>query len=246
MSSEETETHVFLPTPDHSADLDQSAPPVKPADLRVWVVEDQDIFRELLSSYLATLSGVKLVGTAKDHVDLMAAANAHEVDLVILDLMLDGAGGLSILRELSAIPDGPAALVLSANVSEHAVFMAARLGARGFLEKTDPLTFIGDALRRIAAGGVYFSKGPRLHLASLALNSWSKLDTDEVSKREIDLLLGLINGLPIKHVAENLNSSLVSAYKARTRLMRKFSTKDDGEWVHYAQRIGLADMPGVG
>ena len=243
MRSEETD--VSLPASDHSSGLDQPASPEQPADLRVWVVEDQDIFRELLSNYLATLSGVKLVGTAKDHVDLMTAAKAHEVDLVILDLMLDGAGGLSILRELSAIPDGPAALVLSANVSEHAVFMAARLGARGFLEKTDPLTFIGDALRRITAGGVYFSKGPRQLLASLALNSWSKLDTDEVNKREIDLLLGVISGLPTKHVAENLNSSLVSAYKTRSRLMKKFSVKDDGEWVHYAQRIGLEDMPGV-
>lgn len=240
MPSEETEPHVSLPAPGHFAGLDQPVPPEKPGDFRVWVVEDQDTFRELLSNYLATLSGVRLVGNTKDHVSLMVAAKAREVDLVILDLILDGAGGLSILQELAAIPDGPAALILSANVSEHAVFMAARLGAKGFLEKSDSLKLIGEAIQRIAAGGVYFSQGPRLRLASLAMNTWAKLDTAEVNKREIDLLLGLINGLPVKHVAENLDLSLRSAYKVRTRLMKKFPAKDSGELVHYARQIGLA------
>ena len=166
-------------------------------DLRVWVVDDQDTFRDLLSNYLAAQPGVKLVGATRDHLDLLPAAQAQGVDLVILDLCLDGVGGLEILRKLSAIPNGPATLLLSAHASEDAVFCAAQCGAKGFLEKSDLLKCIDEALQKIRDGGVYFSAGPRRHLANRALYVWAKLDATGVSQRQDSLFLDLIHDLPV-------------------------------------------------
>ncbi len=210
-----------------------------PKELRVWLVEDQEIFRQLLAEYLRTLPAIAMVGNSPDHDRLMAAAAAGEVDLVVLDLMLEGTGGLAILQDLAKLPNGPAVLILSAHASAHAVVLAAELGARGFVEKTDSLQTVGLAIQRIAAGGIYFSDGPRRMLGLCALKKWSKLTTEEVGKREVDLLVALINVLPIKEAAGGLHLSVWSAAKLRAALLEKSAARDNDDLIQYARRIGL-------
>jgi DNA-binding NarL/FixJ family response regulator len=205
----------------------------------VWLIDDQESFRQLLSDYLGTLPGVTVVGGGADGTGLLAAAGSRQIDVVLLDLMLEHDGGFAIMQELAGVPHAPSIVILSASSSEHAVFLAARLGARGFIEKNDPLTEIGAALERVRNGGVYFSHGPRTHLAQFALTVWTNLAQDAVNKREIDLLLGLIEGLPLKQVADSLNLSLWTAYKVRSGLMKKTGVDCPDKLLEYARKMGL-------
>lgn len=226
--------------PAASAATPKAAIPRAGGAFRVWLVDDQDAFRELLVEYLTTLPRVKVVGNSRDDRLLRPALDAGAVDLVILDLMLEESGGLTILRELGARPASPAVLILSSTATAHAVFAAAQLGVSGFVQKSDPLTTLGLAVQRIAEGGVFFSEGPRRLLGESVLRRWARLDTDEVNRREVSLLVALLNEQPIKEVAEQLHLSVWSTYKLRAELMKKANAHDNRDLMRYATRIGLA------
>ena len=76
-------------------------------ELRVWIVEDHVIFRDLLSDYLRNAEGITLVGQSDDEIALLAACARGELDAVVLDLNLTQNGGLAILEKLRRLSHPP-------------------------------------------------------------------------------------------------------------------------------------------
>ena len=84
----------------------------RPVDLatRLLIVDDDPGIRELTAGFLERHG--YLVDTAADAVDMRAALAAARYDLVVLDLMMPGEDGLSVLRTLDR-QNGPAVIMLS-------------------------------------------------------------------------------------------------------------------------------------
>lgn len=213
--------------------------PARGQPLRIWIVEDESSFREMLADYLGALPGIRLVGASGDHGQLMVEARAGQVDLVVLDLNLGEIGGITVMRKLAALASPPGVLILTAHASAHAVLLAEQLDARGLVEKTAPLSTLEAALRQIAAGGIYFSDGPRRLLDQMAVSRDARVVADRVSRREIQLLLALLSGISIEEAASQLGMSLSAAYQMRRQLMQKTAARNTRELQNYAHRIGL-------
>ena len=126
-----------------------------PHQQRLLIVDDQPDLRELLKIYLATEGFA--VEAVEDGPSMDAYLANHEVDLVILDLMLPGEDGLSIGRRLRQQQNLPI-IILSARGEELDRIVGLEMGADDYLTKPfnprELLARIRSVLRRCTDAGM--------------------------------------------------------------------------------------------
>lgn len=216
------------------------APAPRPIE-RIWIFEDHQSFRELLADYLRTIPGIEIAGTVDDEAELFAAIDAGQVDLVVLDLHLRGAGGFHVLERIRQRAQPPRVLILSGQATPHSLALAVRLGAAGYLQKTAPLEEFIPALAAIAAGGTYFSEGSPRQLWQRVARETQPPSVADLSQREIDLITRLVHGATAKELAAEWHRSRFTIYKSRTQLLRKINARNQRDLVAYALRNGMLD-----
>jgi DNA-binding NarL/FixJ family response regulator len=127
--------------------------------LKLFVVEDHALVREGLIQALQTLAGdgepVEVGGAASADEALAALGDAADLDLILLDVMLPGTGGLALLGGLRKRYPAVPVLMLSALDDAETVRRAMRQGAAGFVPKSSSTDTLLGAVREVLAGGQY-------------------------------------------------------------------------------------------
>lgn len=100
--------------------------------IKVLVVEDSMVFRELLVQSLSKDPGIQIVGTAKDPFEARDAILEYKPDVMTLDVELPRMSGIEFLRKL--IPQYPLPVVVISSLSDK-VFDAMNAGAVDFVAK---------------------------------------------------------------------------------------------------------------
>ena len=117
----------------------------EPAPFRILLVDDEPVIRELVTAMLEG-AGVE-VRCVDDGIKAVPEARAMKPDLVLLDIILPGLDGLSVLRLLRADPNLAATpiymLTARARPTDHAA--ASKAGASGYIQKP----FKGQALQEL-------------------------------------------------------------------------------------------------
>lgn len=124
--------------------------------MNILIVDDHPLIREGLANVLGELDPEANTFEAASADEAVSAFGEHDpLALVLLDLGLPGAQGMSLLEQLrSTRPDVPV-VVLSANDQRDVVLAAIDGGAMGFISKRSPTPVLVNALRLVLAGGVY-------------------------------------------------------------------------------------------
>lgn len=123
---------------------------------RIMLVEDQTTIREMLSEVLARMPEFQVVAQAGNLEEALRLACEAQPEIIILDWLFPGGGGLEFLRAMRPLRVPGHVIVLTGNTTEEAVGEALMYGARGFFEKTGNLDEFLHALHTVAAGGAYF------------------------------------------------------------------------------------------
>lgn len=163
---------------------------------RVLVVEDDPTVAEVVLSYLDRAGHVtRSVSDGSEAASLLVSAEAAEIDLVVLDLMLPGADGLEICRRLRKhYPDLPV-IMLTALGQEDDRIAGLEVGADDYLTKPfsprELALRVGSVLRRSAPG--LGAAAPVLRTGPLSVDTAARRATkngDELSLtvRELELL----------------------------------------------------------
>ncbi len=82
-------------------------------DVRVLIVDDQELFLRAMAAVVAATSGFVLVGSATTGEESLAAAAELRPDLVLMDVNLPGIDGIEAARRLGARPEAPVVVLLS-------------------------------------------------------------------------------------------------------------------------------------
>lgn len=113
--------------------------------MRMLIVDDSNMIRSRISRVVQTgaLSGVSLVGLARNGAEAIRVARATKPDVVTMDLTMPEMDGIECIRELMVLFPAINILVVSALSDKATAIAALRLGARGFVAKP----FSDDELR---------------------------------------------------------------------------------------------------
>jgi len=185
-------------------------------------VDDHPVVRAAVKLVLER-EGFKLIYEASSVGEAAAILREHNVDLVILDLVMPGGNGLDVLERIKTSNLSCAVLVFTSLDPLFFQERCMRSGALAYVSKTNDLSQLHKAIHALRAGYTYFAQLPSASMD--AMQQSEKQMIDYLSNRELTILQCLAKGDANKVIAEKLHLShkTVSTYK--TRLIEKLGVQ---------------------
>ena len=216
--------------------------PASPPNVRVLIADDHALVREGIRKVLGFADDITVIGEAATASDVLTRIEAGDVDLLLLDLLMPGSNDVDLIERVVAAHPKLPILVLTRHADPHVARRALQAGALGYLTKDTSPELLIDAVHHVAAGRDYVD--PSLSgalIRSLNAPQESPAQVSELSARERQVLLALVEGKSVIDIAATLGlaANTVSTYKAR--LMDKLGQASLSELVRYALRNGLVD-----
>ena len=211
--------------------------------IRLLLADDHTVLRECLVTTLRTSGDCLVVGEAGDGITTIELAHTVKPDVAIVDISMPRLNGIEVVRRLTTELPRTRVLVLTMHEEEEYVLQVVRAGASGYLIKHAATAELLDAIRAVAAGGVYFGPYATRVLAE-QLQQPNKLTADPygaLSAREREVLHLVVDGLTIKEIAQRLDISTKTAENHRGRVLTKLGVRNSAELVRYAMRKHLVD-----
>jgi DNA-binding NarL/FixJ family response regulator len=103
--------------------------------LRVLLVDDDPVFRELLAFVLGADVGAEIVGSAADGAKGVQLADELRPDIVVMDLLMPRMNGFEATKRIAATVPDARVLVVSSSTDPKDVERAGKAGAAGYLPK---------------------------------------------------------------------------------------------------------------
>jgi len=218
--------------------------------IRVLVVDDHPIVRQGLRSYLSSREGIEVVGDAGDGESAVTLARDLRPDVVLMDLVMPGMGGLAATQAITDLGLGARILVLTSFSSHDQVIPAIQAGAAGYLLKDAAPEEVDRAVRAVHAGegrldpsvaAVVMAQvaghGPQ---AAPAPDADDGNDLRRLTPRETEVLRLLGEGLSNRALAERLFLSEKTVKTHVSSILAKLGLTDRTQAALYAVRHGLA------
>lgn len=200
---------------------------------KILIVDDHAVVRSGIKEFLAAVDGFDVVAEAASGADALAIVRDQKLDVVLLDLSLPDIDGLELLKRMRhEVPDLPV-LVFSVYPEEDYAVHAFDYGASGYLSKAGPPAEILQAIQAVAGGGRYVSPELAERLLSGSVSVGKRFPHDSLSRREMEVLLLLSNGISLTRIAEQLKLSVKTVGTYRGRILEKLDVRSNAELTRY-------------
>jgi DNA-binding NarL/FixJ family response regulator len=209
---------------------------VAPGPVRVGVVDDHPAIVDAISRAIDSSPDLVLVGSGTSMED--AARLLELVDVLVCDVQLAGhAEGLGVTERARRAPGRPAVLLLSGFGHGSVIRAAIEVGASGYLDKSEDLGSIVDAVRTVAAGGTVF-RAADLELLRSARR--------RPSERELAVIAGVASGATNAELARLLGVSEKTVESHLHRLFDRYGALSRTELAVLALTEGWITDPARG
>ena len=209
--------------------------------LRVLLADDHAIVRQGLKLLIDSQRDMAVVGEAADGEDVLDQANALKPDIVVMDISMPGMNGLVATRTLKRLQPNVAVIALTRHDDEAFLEELLRAGASGYiLKQSAPLELL-QAIRAVAAGGVYLDPAMTSRVANglLARDAESSAQPHAaISNRESDVLRLTAVGHSNKEIATQLNISVKTVEVHKANAMRKLGLTGRVDIIRYGVMQG--------
>jgi two-component system response regulator NreC len=119
--------------------------------MRVLLADDHSIVRRGLRGLLEA-AGLQVVGEAGDGLEAVRLCEAHQPDILILDIGMPRLNGIEVAARAQKLARPPGVIVLSVHADESYIIRALAAGARAYLLKSATDEDLIPAVRAVAAG----------------------------------------------------------------------------------------------
>lgn len=187
--------------------------------IRVVIADDHDLLREGVSACLATSTEIEVVGETASGEGAVELADRLEPDVVVIDLVMPGIGGLEAIRCIRAAhPD--IGIVALTSFSERARIQdALEAGANGYLVKSVDASALAHAVRSVAIGQDSFS--PEVTRVLAAAPDRSARSLDQLTARETDIAELVAEGRTNSEIAHALSLSIFTVKNHVSNILSK-------------------------
>lgn len=206
----------------------------------------------LVDNHILLREGIKKIIQASDDLSIsFEASNLNEIrniletvplsewDVMIVGVHATNSDSLKILDELKNQNIQKPIIALVQSIDEKTIEPVMRKGVMGCLTMSSDSLSLIEGIRSVHIGKKYFSPD----LSDLFVSNWSnvpeKCSHKNLSQREIQVLVGLLEGRQNYQIAKELGISdkTVSSYKAR--IFEKLAIQNNAELFNYAIKMDL-------
>jgi two-component system response regulator DevR len=211
---------------------------------RLLLVDDHEVVRAGLRTLLDLEADLEVVGEAASGEDAVVQAQRLQPDVVLLDVVMEGIGGVEACRALRSLPQPPRVLMLTSYSDDDAVISSILAGASGYLLKNTSRAELLRAIRAVAAGQELIDPSVTgkvtRRLAQLA-RAPEPLP-DPLSEREREVLALIARGCTNREIAERLVISEKTAGHHVSHILDKLGMSRRSEAAVYAVRKRLVSL----
>ncbi|MEV8457338.1 response regulator transcription factor [Streptomyces sp. NPDC052095] len=209
--------------------------------IRVLLVDDHQVVRRGLRTFLEIQDDIEVVGEAADGAEGVARTEELRPDVVLMDVKMPGTDGIEALRRLRELENPAKVLIVTSFTEQRTVIPALRAGASGYVYKDVDPDALAGAIRSVHAGHVLLQ--PEVAGALLAQedpgSGTGRGSTLTEREREV---LGLIaDGRSNREIARALVLSEKTVKTHVSNILMKLDLADRTQAALWAVRHGAAD-----
>jgi DNA-binding NarL/FixJ family response regulator len=212
---------------------------------RILIADDHQVVIDGLKALLSGEHDLDVIGQATDGLQVLPKVLELKPDVLVLDLMMPGLGGLEVARQMRERAPATKVIVLSMHSNDAYVVEALRNGAAGYVLKQADARALIDAIRTVRGGARYLS--PPLSEDKLA--RWetdakaAPFDPyDTLSTREREVLQLAAEGLTSAAIGDRLAIGKRTVETHRANLQRKLGVRTQADLVRFAVKKGLVGV----
>jgi two-component system, NarL family, response regulator NreC len=208
--------------------------------IRVVLCDDHTMVRSGLHLILAEETGIEVIGEAGTAEEAVELAGRARPDVLVMDLGLPGASGITATGQIRYASPDTRVLVLTAHNDVAYLHRAFAVGASGYLLKEAADIELVQAVRAVASGRQYVH--PTLGAAALHTAAGADRPAGpggRLSERELEVLRGIARGHTNAEIAAVLHVSVRTIESHRTHIQQKLGTRSRAELVERVRSAHL-------
>ncbi|MEO8333617.1 MAG: response regulator transcription factor [bacterium] len=218
-------------------------PTIRPDVIRVILADDHLVVRAGLKALLGSSKDIEVVGEATNGRDAVALVERLAPHVAVLDLDMPQMDGLAATKEIVARGWPTKVLILTMHTEDEYLVTLLEAGAAGYLVKNAADRELADAVRAVAAGGLYVQPAASLTLARAvarrAVHADEREKYQQLSERERDVLVLVAGGHSASEIGEKLFISPKTVETYKQRITEKLNLSHRPDYVQFCLRLGL-------
>lgn len=209
--------------------------------IRVLLVDDHQVVRRGLRTFLEIQDDIEVVGEAADGDEGVARAEELKPHVVLMDVKMPGTDGIEALRRLRELANPAKVLIVTSFTEQRTVVPALRAGAAGYVYKdVDPQALAG-AIRSVHAGHVLLQQEVAGALLSEDAQGATGGRGPGLTEREREVLGLIADGRSNREIARALVLSEKTVKTHVSNILMKLDVADRTQAALWAVRHGMTD-----
>lgn len=213
--------------------------------MRIVIVEDHQMFREVIHKVCVSDFGHDVVGAAGDGATALKMILEQQPDLLLLDLHLPDMDGFMVIETVRKVLPHLRIIAITSARGDYTLYRVERAGIEGFVDKNaNSLDSLREAIEMVAAGKRYLA--PSFEQAKARRRADPGSFDKVLTERERVVLAHIGQSLSDDEIAVKLNITVKTAATFRHRIMNKLNLHSTPKLIRFAIDQGFTQVSAPG
>lgn len=203
--------------------------------INILLVDDHELVRTGIRRILGEIRGINVIGEANSGEEAVKWCRKQPMDIVLMDINMPGIGGIEAARKILRYSPEIRIIILTMHTENPLPTKIMQAGMSGYLSKAISPQEMVHAIRTVHLGQRYIEPAIAQQIALDQLSSDNNSNRlDQLSERELQVMLMLTQGQKAVDIAHQLNLSPKTINSYRYRMFQKLNVHSDVELTHLA------------
>lgn len=212
--------------------------------IRVMIVDDHELIRQGLRKILEIENDIVVAGVAEDGESALIMAQELQPDVMLLDINMKGLNGIKTLKRIKEMGLKVKVIMLTIHSDREYMLETVGLGASGYLLKDTGTDSLVTAIRRVHEGFSYIHPSMAEESAGdfKAKTVMPDPERDKLTRREIEVIALIADGLNNKEIADQLFISEKTVKNHVSNLFKKINVSDRTQAAIFAFKHSIKEI----
>ncbi|WP_262316310.1 response regulator [Lacticaseibacillus parakribbianus] len=207
--------------------------------IKVLIVDDHEMVRLGISTYLGVLPDLEVIGEATDGREGLTMALDLRPDVILMDLVMPNMDGIEATQKILAAWPEARIIILTSFIDDEKVYPAIEAGAASYILKTATAEEIANAIRQTAQGESVLEPQVTTKMMNRLTQKQKPELYDDLTNREREVLMLIAKGKSNQEIATELFITLKTVKTHVSNILAKLEVEDRTQAAIYAFQHGL-------